>query len=62
MLTVLDYLEIRKAHAAGESIRSIAGRLTDIAAHCWERNDHCGLLGDRRWEFDLGKLNSEHPL
>jgi transposase len=30
MLTVLDYLEIRKAHAAGESIRSIAGRL----GHC----------------------------
>jgi len=27
---VLDYLEIRKAHAAGESIRSIAGRL----GHC----------------------------
>jgi len=30
MLTVLDYLEIRKAHAAGESIRSIAARL----GHC----------------------------
>lgn len=30
MLTVLDYLEIRKAHVAGESIRSIAGRL----GHC----------------------------
>jgi IS30 family transposase len=30
MLTVLDYLEIRKAHAAGESIRSIANRL----GHC----------------------------
>jgi transposase len=30
MLTVLDYLEIRKAHAAGESIRSIARRL----GHC----------------------------
>ncbi len=30
MLTVLDYLEIRKAHAAGESIRSIALRL----GHC----------------------------
>jgi transposase len=30
MLTVLDYLEIRKAHAAGESIRSIAQRL----GHC----------------------------
>jgi len=30
MLTVLDYLEIRKAHAAGESIRSIASRL----GHC----------------------------
>ena len=30
MLTVLDYLEIRKAHAAGESIRSIAHRL----GHC----------------------------
>lgn len=30
MLTVLDFLEIRKAHAAGESIRSIAARL----GHC----------------------------
>jgi transposase len=30
MLSVLDYLEIRKAHAAGESIRSIAARL----GHC----------------------------
>ncbi len=30
MLTVLDYLEIRKAHAAGESIRSITHRL----GHC----------------------------
>ncbi len=30
MLTVLDYLEIRKAHAAGDSIRSIANRL----GHC----------------------------
>lgn len=30
MLTVLDYLEIRKAHVAGESIRSIARRL----GHC----------------------------
>jgi transposase len=30
MLTVLDYLEIRKAHASGESIRSIAQRL----GHC----------------------------
>jgi transposase len=30
MLTVMDYLEIRKAHAAGESIRSIARRL----GHC----------------------------
>ena len=27
---MLDYLEIRKAHAAGESIRSIASRL----GHC----------------------------
>lgn len=30
MLSVLDYLEIRKAHAAGESMRSIAARL----GHC----------------------------
>jgi DNA-binding NarL/FixJ family response regulator len=30
MLTVLDYLEIRKAHAAGESLNSIAFRL----GHC----------------------------
>ncbi len=30
MLTVLDYLEIRKAHASGESMRSIARRL----GHC----------------------------
>src|SRR5476651_1306079 len=30
MLTVLDYLEVRKAYAAGESIRSIAARL----GHC----------------------------
>ncbi len=30
MLTVLDFLEIRKAHAAGESIRSIVARL----GHC----------------------------
>jgi len=30
MLTVLDYLEIRKSHAAGESMRSIAKRL----GHC----------------------------
>jgi len=30
MLSVLDYLEIRKSHAAGESIRSIAARL----GHC----------------------------
>jgi len=30
MLTVLDFLEIRKAHATGESIRSIAARL----GHC----------------------------
>ncbi len=30
MLTVLDYLEIRKSHADGESIRSIAHRL----GHC----------------------------
>jgi transposase len=30
MLTVLDFREIRKAHAAGESIRSIASRL----GHC----------------------------
>jgi IS30 family transposase len=27
MLSVLDYLEIRKSHAAGVSIRSIAARL-----------------------------------
>jgi transposase len=30
MLTVLDFLEIRKAHAGGESMRSIAARL----GHC----------------------------
>jgi len=30
MLTVLDFLDIRKAHAAGESIRSIASR----QGHC----------------------------
>lgn len=30
MLTVLDFLEIRKAHASGESMRSIAARL----GHC----------------------------
>lgn len=40
MLTVLDYLDIRKCHAAGESMRSIARRL----GHCLKsvsRAIHC---------------------
>jgi len=38
MLTVLDFLEIRKAHAAGDSIRSIARRL----GHC-QKSVSCAI-------------------
>ena len=43
MLTVLDYLEIRKAHAAGESMRSIARRLDHCQKSVRRPRRHHGL-------------------